>query len=114
MAAALAPIAGLLVTAEWAGRVELVERVGPDHARPELVGHPEDARTLLRPHAGGQAVRRVVGLRDRLLRGAESQDRQDGAEDLLLGDAVGLAHPGEDRGSEPEPAARQLALRRPA
>src|SRR5687767_1164042 len=62
VAAALAAVTGLLVAAERRGRVELVERVGPDHAGPELVRDREDPRALLGPDAGGQPVRRVVGL----------------------------------------------------
>src|SRR3712207_8500958 len=64
--AALTAVTGLLVPAERRGRVELVERVGPHHAGAQLVGHGEDERTLVRPDAGGQTVRRVVGLLDRL------------------------------------------------
>src|ERR1700759_4521968 len=41
--AALAAVTGLLVAAERRRRVELVERVGPDDAGPELVGDGEDA-----------------------------------------------------------------------
>src|SRR6478735_7663421 len=90
VAAALAAVAGLLVAAERRRGVEPVERVGPDDAGLELVGHPEDARALVGPDTRGQAVRRVVGLGDRLLRRAEGQHRQDRSEDLLGGDAVRL------------------------
>ena len=38
VAAALAAVARLLVAAERAGRVETVERVGPDHAGAQLAG----------------------------------------------------------------------------
>ena len=51
MPAALAAEAGLLVAAERRGRVEPVERVRPDDAGPQLRGHPQDARALLRPDA---------------------------------------------------------------
>ena len=97
VAAALAAVAGLLVAAERARRVEAVEGVGPHHAGPQLVGHPQDPRALLGPDARRQPVRRVVGLGDRLLRRAERQHRQDRAEDLLLGDAVRLGDAGEHR-----------------
>ena len=106
VAAALAAVARLLVAAERAGRVELVERVGPHHAGAQLVGHPQDARALVGPDAGGQAVRRVVGLLDRLGGRAEGQHRQHRAEDLLAGDPVGLGDAGEDRRREPEAVRR--------
>src|SRR5262245_10687836 len=60
--ATLAAVSGLLVATERRGRVELVEGVRPHHARAQLVGDGEDPRPLLRPDAGRQAVRRVVGL----------------------------------------------------
>src|SRR5699024_4473350 len=56
VAAALAAVARLLVATEGAGRVELVEGVGPDDTGLELVGHPQDPGALLGPDAGGQAV----------------------------------------------------------
>src|SRR5688500_1751197 len=65
--AALAPEARFLVAAERGGRVEPIERVRPDDARLHLPGHPQDPAALLRPHAGGKAVRRVVGLLDGLV-----------------------------------------------
>src|SRR5690606_18795486 len=83
VATALAAVARLLVPAERRGRVELVERVGPDDTRPELVRHGEDPRALLRPDARRQAVRRVVRLGDGLVRGAEGEHRQHRAEDLV-------------------------------
>src|SRR5215217_272867 len=70
-AAAFAPETRLLVAAERRGGVEAVERVGPDDAGPQLVGHPKDARALLGPDPGGQPVRRVVRLGDGLVRRAE-------------------------------------------
>ena len=51
VAAALAAVAGLLVAAERAGRVELVERVGPHHAGAQRAGHVQDPRALLGPDA---------------------------------------------------------------
>ena len=89
--AALAAVAGLLVAAERAGRVEAVEGVRPHHAGAHGAHHLEDAAALLGPHAGRQAVRRVVRLLDRLLGRPEGEDRQHRAEDLLLRDAMGLA-----------------------
>src|SRR5581483_263091 len=62
---ALATEAGLLVAAERRRRIEAVVRVRPDHAGLQPLGHPEDPRALLGPHAGGETVRRVVRLLDR-------------------------------------------------
>src|SRR3954467_6951505 len=70
--AALTAVTGFLVAAERRRGVELVERVGPDHAGPQPVGDGQDPRTLVGPDAGRQPVRRVVGLFDRLGGGAES------------------------------------------
>src|SRR4051794_41838400 len=89
MPAALAAEARLLVAAERRGRIEAVERVGPDDARAQRARHPEDARALLRPDAGREAVGRVVGLVDGLLRRAEREPGEQPPEDLLLRDAVG-------------------------
>ncbi len=66
LAAALAAEPGLLVAAERARRVEAVEGVGPDDTGTQAVGHSEDTRSLVGPDACGQAVRRVVRLRDGL------------------------------------------------
>src|SRR5215203_2839873 len=77
--AALAAVARLLVAAERAGRVEAVERVGPDHAGAQLSRHPEGAGALVAPDARREAVRRVVGLLDRLLRRPERDHREDGS-----------------------------------
>src|SRR6266702_2540952 len=92
--AALPAEARLPVAAERRRRVETVERVGPDHAGPQAAGELEDAAALVGPHPRRQAVRGVVGLLDRLVGSAERQHRQHRAEDLLLGDAVGLGDAG--------------------
>src|SRR5204863_3569 len=99
--AALAAEARLLVPAEGARWVEAVVRVRPDDACAQPLGHPEDARALLRPDAGGQPVRRVVRLLDRLVGRAEREHREHGAEDLLLRDPVTLRHVREHRRREP-------------
>src|SRR3712207_50764 len=99
--AALAAVTGLLVAAERRGRVELVERVRPDDARAEPVGHPQDPRALLGPHPCGEPVGAVVRLLDRLLRRPEGQHRQHRSEDLLTGDPVSLGDTGEERRGEP-------------
>src|SRR5580692_231816 len=71
--AAFPAVTGFLVPPERGGRVELVERVGPHHAGPQPGGHPQDPRPLVGPDAGGQPVRCVVGLLDRLGRGPEGE-----------------------------------------
>src|SRR6266536_5535398 len=87
---AFAAEARLLVAAEGRARIEAVVGVRPHDARAQALGHPEDPRTFLRPDARAQAVRGVVRLLDRLLRSAEGENREHGAEDLLLRDAVAL------------------------
>src|SRR4051794_7240998 len=116
VAAAFAAEAGFLVAAERGRGIEAVERVRPDDPGAEAFGHPEDARALLRPDAGAEAVRRVVRLLDRLLGRAEGQDREHRPEDLLLRDAVALRNVREDGRREPvapfgEPAGRLVDLR---
>src|SRR5215210_747173 len=86
--AALAAVAGLLVAAEGRRRVELVERVGPHDAGPELIRDLQDPRALLRPDAGRQAIGAVVGLGDGLVGRAEREHAEHRAEDLVAGDAV--------------------------
>src|SRR3954464_13408489 len=107
--ATLAAVPRLLVAAERRGGVELVERVGPHHARAQLVGDGEDAGALLGPHSGGEPVRRVVRLLHGLGRGAEGEYRQHRPEDLLAGDAVRLGDSGEDGRGDPEAPVGQLA-----
>src|SRR6266699_46497 len=67
--AALPPEAGLAVTAERAGWVEPVVRVGPDHPGAQPLRHPQDAAPLLGPDPRRQPVGSVVRLRHRLFRG---------------------------------------------
>src|SRR6476619_4772037 len=109
--AALAAEARLLVAAERARRIEPVERVRPDDAGAEPLGHPEDARALLRPDAGREPVRRVVRLLDRLLRRTEGEDGEHRAEDLLLGDPGALGDVREHGRREPVALLRQAARR---
>src|SRR5919109_5669124 len=111
MSPALAAEAGLLVAAERRAWSEAVVRVRPHDARAQALCHPKDARALLRPDAGAQAVRRVVRLLDRLFRRAEGEDRQDRAEDLLLRDSVALRDVREDGRREPVALLRQPARR---
>src|SRR6185436_4581717 len=98
-----------LVPPERRGGIELVVRIRPDHAGAELRGHLQNARAFLRPHTRRQSIRRVVRLLDRFLGRAEREHREDGAEDLFLGDAVGLRDAGEEGRREPEAARGQLA-----
>src|SRR5690242_2767742 len=109
MSSTLAAEAGLLVTAERRARIEAVERVRPDHAGAEPLRHPEDAGAFLGPDAGAQSVRRVVCLLDRFLRRPECEHRENGAEDLLLRDAVALRDIREDGGDEPVALLRKHA-----
>src|SRR5688572_14756875 len=111
MAAALAAEARLLVPAERRRRVEAVVGVRPDDARAQALCHGEDPRAFLRPHAGGEAVRRVVCLLERLVRRSEREDGEDGPEDLLLRDAVALRDVREDRRDEEPAPLRQTARR---
>src|SRR5215469_13715972 len=91
--AALPPEAGFLVPAERARGVEPVVGVGPHYAGPQPLGEPQDPAALVCPDPGGQAVRGVVGLADRLLAGAEREHREHRPEYLLPGDSVRLADP---------------------
>src|SRR5262245_46881793 len=66
----------LLVAAERAARIELVEGVGPHHAGFQSARHLEDLRALVGPHSTAQSVGRVVSFEHRLLGRAERLDRQ--------------------------------------
>src|SRR5712692_9472239 len=111
VAAAFAAEAGLLVAAERRGRVEAVVRVRPDHPGAEPLGHPQDARALLRPYPRREPVRCVVRLLDRLLGGAEGEYGEHRPEDLLLGDPVALGHVREDGRRKPVALLGQTARR---
>src|SRR5262245_57171526 len=111
LAAAFAAEAALLVAAKGRRGVELVVSVGPDDAGLELDAHLEHAGALVGPDTGAEAVGRIVGLLDGLLDGAEGEDAQHGAEDLLACDAVAHAHAAEERGAEIETLGRQAAGR---
>src|SRR5579884_4154500 len=107
VAAAFPAETRLAVAAEGAGGVEAVEGVGPHDAGPQALRHPQDAAALVGPDARRQAVGGVVGLLDRLGRGAEGEEREHRAEDLLPGDAVRGGDAGEDGGGEPVAPLRQ-------
>src|SRR6185369_8853172 len=109
--AAFATEAALLVAAEGRSRIEFVVGIGPDDAGLQLDAHLEDARTLVRPHAGAEAVGGVVRLLDRLVDGAEGEDRKHRTEDFLARDPVAHRHVAEDRRLKIKALRRQLAGR---
>jgi len=111
LAAAFAAEAGLAVAAEADGGVELVAAVDPDHAGLQRRRHVERRVDVLAPDAGGEAVARVVGQLDRLLRCAEAHRHQHRAEDLLAGDGGGGLDPGQ-QGRRIEVAGRGKRVRR--
>src|SRR5690606_27579428 len=92
---ALAAEAALPVAAEAGGGVELVGRVDPHHAGLELRCDVEGEVDVLGPDAGGEAVARVVGQLDGLLRRAEGEADDDRPEDLLLSYGRGWRDVGE-------------------
>src|SRR5262249_27018082 len=85
--AELAADAALLVASPRELVVGRVVRVHPGDAGPQRSNDPVRAEDVGRPHGGGEAIGGVVGEGDGLLLVGEGQDRQDGAEDLLAGDA---------------------------
>ena len=109
MPAAFAAEAGLPVPAEGRGRVEAVERVRPHHARAHALRGPERLGALLGPDPGRQPVGGVVRLRHGLVRGAEREHREHGAEDLLPGHPHRLLDAGEHRRREEQAALGQRA-----
>src|SRR5262249_26301206 len=111
VATALTAENGFLLAAERRGRVEAGVRVGPNDARAGPLPHPGDERTPFRPDPPTEGQRRGVCLLDRLLPAAGPQEREDGTEDLLLGDAVALSDVGEDRRREPVSLLRKPAGR---
>src|SRR3954462_1903948 len=94
--AVLAAVAAVLVATERGDGVERttvdLDLAGAD-ATSDLLG-PLGVGSL---HATRQAVDRVVGDADRILFVLVADDRQDRAEDLLLGDGHVVAHLAEDR-----------------
>src|SRR5688500_6447148 len=81
-----------LVAAEWRRRVEFVEGVRPDDAGLEQRAHLENARALVGPDSGGEAIHGVVRLLDCFLERAECQHAQHRAKYLFACDAVALCH----------------------
>src|SRR3954463_5028162 len=70
---ALTTEAALLISAKRRTRVELVERVGPDHTRFQRGGHLQDARSLVCPHPSRQSISRVIRFLDRFRERAKRQ-----------------------------------------
>src|SRR5207342_2742839 len=68
--------------------------VDPDHPRLDPPGDPLALLAVLRPDRGAEAELGVVGEVDRLLLAVDYDDRQDGAEDLLLHDPHLVGDPG--------------------
>src|SRR5699024_1329826 len=81
--AQLAAPAGLLEATERHRGVEAVVLVHPHRAGLQAARDLVGLGDVLGPHAGGQAVHRVVGLPDRVVEVRESQGGDDGAEDLV-------------------------------
>ncbi len=109
----LAADAGLLVAAEGRMRGVGVVAVGPHAACLDAAAHAEGARAVAAPHAGAQAVERVVGDLQRFLLGLEGGDGHHRAEDFLLEDAhlvVALEHRGLDVVAAGQVAAEHVAL----
>ena len=87
----------------------MVVGVLPDHAGLQRGRDLERLGALVGPDAGGQAVRRVVGLLDRLGLRAEREDGDDRPEDLLDRDPVRGRDVGEQRRREPVAAVGHVA-----
>src|SRR5438552_11637269 len=98
VAAQLAPVAALLVAAEGRTRVEDVVAVDPHRSGADGARHPVRLADVTRPHAGGEAVGRVVALQHGVVLVLERDDGDDRAEYLLTGDLHVVAHAGEDGG----------------
>ncbi len=108
-----APEPALAVPTEAGCRVELVGAVDPDGAGLDLCGNVQGEVDVLAPDAGREAVARVVRERDRLLRGPEGHEGDDGPEDLLLRDRRGGRHIGEECGWVEPPVLRAAPGRLP-
>src|SRR5947199_1294049 len=97
----LAPEPALLVAAERALRLDLMDVVDPHRARAQA---PRDLLCLLEvgaPDCGRQAVDRVVGDPHRLLEVGVAQHAEHRPEDLLARDAHVVRDAGEDRRLDP-------------
>ena len=110
MLAVLAAEAAALVAAERRHVADRAIGVDPHRAGRERSLTFDSAAHVAGPHAGGEAVARVVGDRDRLLLVLERDDRQHRAEDLLLRDAHVVVDAGEDRRLDEQAASRAFDL----
>ena len=123
VATALAAVPGLLVPAERAGWVELVNVLAQTTPARSWSATQRIREPLSVQMPADRPNGVFVGLLDGLRGGAEGQHGQHRAEDLLAGDAVRLGDAGEDRRREPESpcwagrrrgtSARRLRRRRP-
>src|ERR1700674_390768 len=75
--------AGLLVSAEGQGSVENVVAVNPHRTGAELGSETMRLLDIARPNSRGQAVNRIVGLRNQFPGIAERNGRNHRSEDLL-------------------------------
>ena len=81
--AALAAEAAFAIAAEARGGVEHVGRIDPDDASLDAGGYLKRAIDVLRPDGRREAVARVVGESDRLVRRSEGGGDEHRPEDLL-------------------------------
>src|SRR6202035_55113 len=93
---AFAAKTAFFVATERAGGIKFVVGVRPNHARAQLVYDLENFAPLVRPDAGAQSVRRVVGTRDCFLRRAESHHTQDRPENFFLCNPMRSGYSGEE------------------
>ena len=83
LGSALAAEPGFLDAAEGHDFVGEDAFVNADHAGVELLGDAPGAAQILAEQIGGKPERRVVGKPNRIVLGIETDERGDGAEDLL-------------------------------
>src|SRR5207253_1217592 len=95
---AFAAKAAFLVAPEWAGGIELVVGVRPNHAGAKLINDFENFTSLFRPNAGAQSVRRIVSTRDCFFGSPEGHHTQDRSENFFLRDAMRGRYTGEKTG----------------
>src|SRR5712664_3687474 len=98
LVAHLAAPAGLLVPAEWQGRVEDVVAVDPDGPGAKLLRQGVGLGDVLGPDPGAETVGAVVRLGGDLVQAAERLGHDDRAEDLLADDLHVRAGVGDDGG----------------
>src|SRR6185295_18628784 len=82
----LAAVAAHLVPTEWHRRIHGLVAVYPNRAGPNALGQSMRLADVARPHAAAEAEQSGVGPADHLVDVRERNGRDDGPEDLLLGD----------------------------